>query len=206
MTFVRTFRLNNGKKISQKVFHPLVVIVLPHASSPLVGLFNDYHLNSRNIEEMVKNNESLTNIEATLRDSLNYIDSGDTKNLFLANIVQASVVWAVLSLLLGLLHVIVPLTCKYTICLTAMYFIHCSSLENTQAQQLAIQQIMYDIFLSIADTDYEFVRDMLLTDIETECKQIVYFKRHIAWMFRNRNVCRTHLREQNYNHTFVRWI
>ena len=70
---------------------------------------------------------------------------------------------------------IAPVYCRLFIQLPVLCYNHRASLEFNQAQPLNHEQCVYDMILSVADTEYEFVRDVLLPYLEIECKQTVYF-------------------------------
>jgi len=90
ITFVRKIHLNNGKVISREIVHPYMFVVLPHTSISLLRFSDDSNLNRR-IEEMVMNNTTIAEIEAFMRETIDYVDSNESKVLNLANIVQAVV-------------------------------------------------------------------------------------------------------------------
>lgn len=179
VTFVRKVYLSDGRIISRDVLHPFSFVILPHAKVSLFRYFNDSELN-RDVEEMIEKGISVEHIEAKIRETTPFRDAIESKVLFEANVVQICVTLITVYVILFSFLLSAKLYCKCFIRFPAQHFIIRAAIAKPQLR--AIEHFIYDVFLSHADSESEFVKDVLLPYLEIQCGHKVCFpERDFTW-------------------------
>jgi len=156
--------------------HPFVLVVLPSSQYSILWNFDDEMLYN-DIENMVKNGTNLDIIQYKLDAILAFINANEKRGLVLTAILHVYVLGHCILFLFVILHISFSVYFKYVIMKPARLFL--IPMKYRDEQLLAIENIGFDVFVSHAEDQYDFVTTILLPFLQEKHYTVSYSRDEI---------------------------
>jgi len=153
-----------------EIKHPYVDIVLPSPQYTFICNFVDEHLYD-DIEAMVDNGTKLSVIQAEINRIHAFMTANEERGLVLVNIFDKCVFIAFLVVVFLLIQASSSLYLQYVIQIPIRNYLQ----QITYIEELAIEDAKYDVFVSHAEDEYEFVTTVLVPFLQNNGLRKVSF-------------------------------